>query len=516
MNSRSDGSRVKKTIANTSVGLIYKLVALIANFASRTIFIAYLGIEYTSVSSVFTQVLMVLSFAELGIGSAITYSLYKPLAEKDYCRIAGLMNLYKAAYRTIAAVVFLVGAALLPFVNHIITDVPNVKEDIRLIYFLYVLNTSVSYLLIYKSTLLTANQQGYVISAVNAIFVIVRTIFQIVVIAIWKDFILYLILTIAFTALQNGVSALIADKKFTTIKAYPKERVSKEERKSIFKNVKALSLYKVSGTVLNGTNSIIVSSMISSAIVGFISNYSMIINEIYALALQFLSSVTSSIGNLAASEDRKRQYLLFRIMNFVCTYFFALCSVCLYVLLDEFVGDVWLGGEYIIDKWLVFFLCFDFFLKGNTTLVASYRDANGLFVQGQYRPLIMAIINIIASITGALVWGAPGVYAGSVIARLVTQFWFDPYVIYKHAFKEKVINYFKEYAVWFVVVVLGVMVSAALNSFIKIENPLISFIVHGTVCAVAVTGLSLIIYGRTTIFKETVAYIKGFVTKRKA
>lgn len=515
MSEGTNRSRVKNTLKNTALGLAMKFVTLIANFAVRTVFIRYLGIEYTGVSAVFTDILTVLSFAELGMGSAITFALYKPIAEKDYRQIARLMNLYKTAYRAIAATVFIVGLALVPVLDKIISNAPTIKESLTVIYLMYIANTSMSYLLIYKSTLLTANQQAYVISSVHVWIVVARTVIQMAVIMLFRQFLLYLILNISFTVLQNVIISIKADKQFAQIKQYKNERLSREESKKIFKNIKAMALYKVSGTVLNGTNSIVISTFLGAGFVGFATNYTMIINEIYALSLQFLNSVTASIGNLVASEDNERQYELFRKLNFVCEWFFCLCTACLLVLLDEFIGTVWLGEEYLISFWAVLFLCLDFYIKGNTTVVSSFRNANGLFVQGQYRPLVMAVLNIVISIIAVNVIGLPGVYLGTVLSRATTQMWYDPLIVYKHAFKKSAKSYFGEYIVWLAVLVTSVVVTKLLNSYIIIPIPVISFVVHALVCAAVVCLLAAVIFSRYRVFHDSIAYVSGIIKKKK-
>jgi len=239
----------------------------------------------------------------------------------------------------------------------------------------------------------------------------------------------------------------------------------------------------------------------------------MIINEIYALALQFLNSVTASIGNLVASKDNQRQYDLFRMLNFVCEWFFCLCTACLFVLLDEFIGTVWLGADYLISFWAVLFLCLDFFIKGNITLVSSFRNANGLFVQGQYRPLIMAVLNIVLSIIAVKLMGLPGVYLGTILSRVATQLWYDPLILHKHAFQKSAKGYFGEYVVWVVILVLAVVITKMLNGMIVIPIPVISFVVHALVCAAVVCLLAAIIFSRYKVFHASLAYVAGMAKK---
>ena len=515
MSKDASKSRVKNTLINTAFGIFVKIITLVLNFVTRTVFIKYLGVEYTGVSAVFTDILTVLSFAELGIGSAITFSLYKPIENKDNKKISALLNLYRKAYRIIAVAIFVIGVSLVPFLDKLITNVPIVKENLIIIYLLYVFNSAVSYLLIYKSTLLMASQQAYVISSVNLCVMIVRALLQIFAVVLFRQFILFLIIAIVSTIIQNLIISFKSSERFKDITPYKNEKISKDERKKIFKDVKALSLYKISGTVLNGTNNIVISAVLGANIVGLVSNYTLIIAEIYSMALQFLNSVTASIGNLVVSKDNERQYEIFRIMNFACECFFCICTVCLYNLLDEFVGSIWLGNEFIINKWTVMLICIDFYIKGNTTLIGSFRNANGLFVQGQYRPLIMALLNIVIAIIGAKIFGVAGVFLGSVIARVATQLWFDPLIIYKHAFRKSVKGYFGEYAVWLFILIFCSLVAKMLNSLIIISSPIISFIVHGVVCVTIVCLTIFVIFGKNKVFRNSLVYAVNIVKKKK-
>ncbi len=502
-------SRVRNTLMNTTFGIVVKFITLFSNFLIRTVFIRYLGIEYTGVSAVFTDLLNMLSFAELGIGTAITYALYRPIAQEDHLQIAKVMNLFKKAYRIIALVIFSVGILLVPFLDRLITNVPSVKESITLIYILYIVNTSVSYLFIYKSTLLTANQQAYVVSLISVICTMLRIAIQTVVIALFRNFILFLVIGIVFTVVQNLIISIRANREFEEILQYKKEQLSSGEKKHIFKDVKALVLYKVSGTVLTGTDNLIISSMLGANIVGFVSNYSLIVAETYHLALQFLNSVTASLGNLIASKDEQKQYSTFQVINFACETFFTICTVGLFCLLDEFVGTIWLGEEFLVSRWVILLLCLDFFLKGNATIVNSFRNANGLFVQGQYRPLAMAILKLIISVAAVIKMGLPGIYLGTVIARICTQLWYDPWILYKHAFRKNVKFYIQEYLAWVVVLCASVAASEYVNHFISIRIPIISFAVHGIICGLITVLFATLMFWHSGKIHQMLIYIKS-------
>ena len=156
-------SRTAKTVLNTVSGILNRFCNTILSFVLRTVFIYTLGIQYTGVSSVFTDILTMLSLSELGISTAIATALYKPLHDKDNSKIRKLMKFYKNAYRYIAIFIFIVGILLLPFLKYLITDIPDIKENIYLIFIFYMMKTSISYLFVYKSTILNADQKQYVV-----------------------------------------------------------------------------------------------------------------------------------------------------------------------------------------------------------------------------------------------------------------------------------------------------------------------------------------------------------------
>ena len=343
---RAKYSRKKYTLLNTSFGIANRCVVLITNFVLRTIFINYLGIEYTGVSAVFTDILTILSFAELGIGSAITYSLYKPIEQNDYKEIASIMHLYKIAYRLIAVFIFLVGFVLAPFINLIVPCSPNIVEDIRLIFLLYVFNSASSYLLIYKSSLLVASQQGYYQSLINSGTHIAKAVVQTILIIELKNFILFLIIEILFNVLNNIVVSYFADRCFYMIRKYPYESLSKDRIFGILKNVKALSIYRICGVITNGLTSMLVSALVSIEMVGYVSNYTLVIQQIYTFTLQFFNAATASIGNLAASKDKHRQETVFETLFCYGAMFFCIFAVVLFNVLNDFIVDIWLGKQY--------------------------------------------------------------------------------------------------------------------------------------------------------------------------
>lgn len=492
-------SRTKNVLLGTASGIAVRFLTLLFNFVLQTVFIKLLGIQYTGVARLFTDVLTVLSFAELGIGSAVTYALYKPVAENDALQIAKLMNFYKSAYRMVAATVFVIGSLLIPFLDYLVKDVPDIKEDIRIIYFLYLLNTTSSYLLIYKSAILDAKQKKYIISKIEGAMVLLRLILQSIVLIIFREFIFYLITEWFMTILKNLLIARRANAEYDT---QLKVKLGSKEKKRLFMDIGALAMYQISSVVLSGTDSMIISAVLGTSLVGYISYYKLITGQITAIMQQFFWSANASVGNLAV-EDKGggRQYELFKSIDFAVFWLTAFCTTCLYVLLNPFV-EIWLGREYQLNQAIVLVLLLDFVVCNFIRVVAMFRTANGLFVQGRYRPVIMAGLNIILSIAGAHIWGLSGVLLATVIARVTTQMWYDPWLVYKEAFKKGVFDYYKRYFCYVITIIISVACAVFLCSLLQGRNLWIIFSCKAAICIVVSNIVIILLWHRTDEYKK--------------
>lgn len=251
-------SRTQYAIKNASITTCMQIVNIILGFVSRTIFIYLLNSDYLGVNSLFTNILTVLSFAELGIGNAIVFSLYKPIAENDKKKIQALMKFYKNAYWLIGGFIFFAGLCVIPFLGIIINEKPVIDESLTLIYFLYLSNTAISYFFSYKKTLITACQKDYVVQVYTRVFQFIQLVMQSIFLLITHNFIIYLIILIICTIGQNIALSIKADKMFPILKENNNNVLLEEEKKSIFDNVKALFVYKFGSVILNGTDNIII------------------------------------------------------------------------------------------------------------------------------------------------------------------------------------------------------------------------------------------------------------------
>lgn len=505
-------SRVNAVAINTAFGIGQKIITVIANLAIQIVFVRSLGEQYTGISSLFTSLLTVLSFAELGIGNAITYNLYKPIAENDTDRICRYMKLYSTAYKLVALVVFVVGIACCPFLKYIVKGVPDIKESITFIYLFFVVDTAASYLLIYKATFLNACQENFILSIVHTLIAVLKTIFTVIFLLVWKSYYAYLIFTVIATVSQNIIVSKVADKKYPFLKNKNVPSLEKTEMKRIFKDVYAMSLYKVSGTVLKGSDNIIISSGIGTAPLGIMANYNFIIRQISDIILQFFSATTSSIGNLTTENNTEHEHNIFEALNFIAFWLFGFSAIGVYVVAHPFV-ELCFGEKFVCETAILIALVADLYTTGLMSPVSSFRTSHGLFVQGKYRPAIMAILNITLSIALLKPLGILGVYIATVISRLTTQAWFDPYILYKNVFKKSPFIYYRKYLLRIVVIVACAALTMAVAESVTLNSLWLTVIIRIILCIIIPNTVIAVAFFKTKEFKMVFAMAKSVFFK---
>lgn len=547
-------SRTQNTVLNTAAGMTAKAFNIITGFIMRSIFISTLGAEYAGISSLFTDLLTLLSFAELGISSAIAFSLYKPVAEGDNRKISALMQFYKRAYQLVAGVVLGLGLALIPFMDTLVPAEkinPAIRDDVAKyiipIYVLYVINSAVSYLQIYKATLLTAHQENRKVTSVQMIMSVVRVLVEACILLslnlVIKEnrtiiYIVYLVAGIIITRTTNLIISRYVDKRYPDIDYNTKESLSGEEKKKLYKDVSALMIYKVCSQINTSLDSIVISSFFGPLWVGYVSNYRLAAAKVRQVVLQLFSSVLPSMGNLAVEKDSEYQHKTFKSLQFMAFWICCFCSTCFVVLLNPFIR-LWLRNEeFIMSMWMPVIVAAVFYSSTIMNPIASVRNANGLFVQGKYRPVAMCLINIGASILLAISLGqngaAPeagvlGIRAATLVSHCLTMQWYDPYIVYKHVFKKPLRSYFSMFfrhlgvtagsiAVTYGLGILlfGNCESDRANAFAGIfaNTPdIVSFIVKCVLCVIIPNAFIILLYRKTEEYRRFVGVFAAFIKK---
>lgn len=502
-----NASRLDNSLRNIKYTALAQAVNFLIVFISRRVFVLVLSSEYLGLNGVFSNILSMLSLAELGLGSAICFCLYKPIFEKDHKTINSIMLFYKKAYTLIGTVIFVIGAALTPFLNFIVEELPDIRY-IRLIYILFVLNSASSYFFVYKKTLLIADQKQYISNVIHQAFVFLMNVLQIVFLLLTHNYFSYLIIMIASTVGQNIFVSALVSKKYPYLDMKHAEPLDKETRKEVFKNIRAMTSHRIGGVVVNGTDNIIMAKCVSVVSVGLYSNYYLIKNTLISVFALFFQSITSSIGNLGAeTEDGVRKEQVFNILNFVSAWVIGFSSICLFVLYNPFI-ELWVGREYLFDMKIVAMIVVNFYMYGMRQSVLTTRDALGIFWYDRHKPIFEAVINLVFSIPLAMVMGISGVLLGTLISTVTTSLWVEPYVLYKHGFQKNCVGYFGKYFLYTAVTVGAGAACWYLCSLLTISNMLLLFVAKALICGIISNIVFLLVYFKTKPFQAFVNILK--------
>ena len=499
-------TRTHNSIRNIIFGLANQVIVLLLNFVSRTVFIRVLGAEYLGINGLFLNIVTVLSLMDLGIGNAMVYSFYKPIAKNDHDKIAALISFYKKMYNLIALLVLIIGIMIIPILNLIVktdNDIPLLK----LYYILFLFNTVLSYLFVYKSSIITADQKQYLVNMYSSVFTAIKTIAQLLVLLITGNYILYLVINFMFTFINNIAIAVKADKMYPFIRK--KSNLEKFEKISILNNIKSMFLYKICGVLLNGTDNIIISMLVGTIWVGYYSNYSMLITAVSNFITIVFTSMYASIGNMVQKSDEKRKYEIFNIILMIGFWITIISTSCFSTLINDFI-ELWAGREYVFDNHIVIAIIINFYLFCVLNPIWSFRDATGLFKKTKYIMLFTAVINIVLSIILGKIFGVFGVLISTAISRLVTYFWYEPVVLYKDFFGKSSKEYFGKQILFAIVTITSVIICLGCGSILK-DVTWINLIIKTVLCFI-VSNLCFIVINMKTdefkyIFKKLLTYI---------
>lgn len=504
-------SRTKNSVINSIYASMAQLVTILLTFVVRTVFIKTLSAEYLGVNGLFTNIITMLSLADLGIGISIPYTLYKPLAEDNKSKIKALMKLYSKIYNIIGLIVLIVGIAITPFLKYIIKDMPKIPE-INLIYILFVINAACSYFFVYKQLLMDSDQKGYIASKITMIATIIKSIIEVLILYITKNYIAYLLVSIMVTILQNLAISMKCDKMYPYIKEKTEEKVSKEDVRELRKNTSALVIYRIGTVALTGTDSIIISKFIGVVAVGIYSNYILITNAITKVISQIFSAITSSIGNLVVTADEKKSEEILYKLQFLNFWLYTFFSVCVIALINPFI-NLWVGEQYLLDNYVAFAIGLNLYVLGMQNVVTSFRNAYGLFVQGKYRPVIMTIVNIILSIWWAQLIGILGVILATAFSRIFIVGIYDPIVLFKYGLKNRPKKYFITYVKYFIVFVVLSAISLYIVSLINIGNIGI-WIIMGCILVIVINIILAILFYNDENFIFYKNKLKSIIEKK--
>ena len=517
---KKSNSRTTNTIFNFMTTIGGQVLTITMQFIVRTVFIKTLGTSYLGISGLFSNILSMLSLAELGVGNAILFKLYEPIAKENHQRIKVLMKFYRTIYTYIGIIVALIGLTLIPFLPYLINDYDKLEKlhiNAGFIFILYLLQSVSSYFFFaYKSAIVRASQKEYLLTMVKYITTTVSTITQIVLLIFFRNFILYVIILLMTIIVENIIYAMIANKMYPYLRTRTKDKLEKEEVVGIFKDCGALLLYKLNEFVLKATDNIVLSMFMGLDMVALYSNYYVFYTTMKVILERIFTSVAHSVGNLHTTHNAKHEYQVFEAINFVSALAGGIFFVGLFGVADEFILN-WIGEEWIIPAPFAFLMGLEIFTTSLRKVLDKYRNAMGLFQQAKYRPLAGMIINLVFSVILVNYWGICGVLLGTIVADWSTCMWFDSMILHKYGF-DNVYSvkryYFKVIKYLLVTVAVGIADVFICQHFLT-GFGWISFVIHGLICVVTTISAFAAVSWRTEEFKYFYRLMNRFTKKIK-
>ena len=505
--------RTEKSILNVESNFFIYTFRSIMLFIVRTIFIKVLGKEYLGLDGLFTNILFVLSITELGISNAINYSLYKPLANKDYKKISSLMSFYKRLYIVIGTIIAVLGLIIMVFLNRIVKTAPS-DINIYIIYAIYLFDTVNLYFISYKETLIIADQKNYKLTGYNFIFFLILYLLQIFVLVKYHSFLLYLLVKITVLLVQRVLINRYITKEYKEVNFNCDDKVDSKDMKVIKTNIKGMFFHKLGFYAVNSTDNIIISAFLNLSLVGIYSNYLSLLSMLNTLLSSSYKAITSSFGNLIVMENKEMQESIFEKINYAGHLLYSFVSIGLVLLINQFI-TLWIGQSYRLSFIVVIFICMNFYIEGMRQSIDSIKDASGTYDQDKYIPIIQAVLNIIISVALVKPLGILGVVLGTFISNILLPCWNRPYVIYKYVFKSSPRNYYINYIKNLIVVFIISFISYYAITYLNLKVSLINFIINILVYCVIYFILIFIIYFKNDNFKFYIDLFKTKIIKTK-
>ncbi len=471
--------RTKNAVRNIAFGSLSRMMNIVLPFISRTVILYVLGTEYLGLSSLFSSILSFLSLTELGVGSALTYSMYEPIAKEDKSAICALMNLYRKLYFFIGSLILLFGLALMPFLRKLIQGEVPADINIYLLYLLYLLNAVLSYwLFAYKNALLQAHQRNDINSKISMIIIPISYVVMLGALAITKNYYWYILWMPVFTILTNILRAIYVEKLFPGL--VPAGQISQKQKESITKKVAALFGTKLNTVVLHAADNIVMSAFLGLNVIAVYGNYYYIMSSITGFLGICYSSMTAGLGNSLVLEPEEKNYSDFLKFSFMNSWLVGWCTVCLVCLYQPFMF-LWVHEELMFPFSIALQFALYFFIYQIRKIPITYKDAAGIWWEDRFRPYVCMVVNLILNIILVQIIGVSGIILSTVFSLLISIPW-ENYTIFKYVFHRNSKEYYGKMAVYFLSMAAGGLMTYLLCSLLP--DGFLPLLIRAAICLV--------------------------------
>lgn len=500
--------RKKSSFKNMITAVSSNVLTIIVGLVAQAVFIKILGSEYLGLNGLFSNVISMLGIVELGMGSAIIYNMYKPIAENDHEKIKSLMQFYKKSYRIITLIISIIGIMIIPFIKYIV-DIESVTVDINvyLVYILFLLETICSYILSYKRSMLYADQKEYITNIIHMGYTILVNTMQLTFLYFTHDYYLYLIIKVMMRLVENIVISSYVNRRYSYLLDNNVTKLDSKTEKDIFQKIRALFFHKIGTFIVSGTDNIIISKYLGLVTVGLYSNYYMIINAVQTVINHIIQATRASVGNLLVTESKTKQFDVFNKIRFVNFWISCFSSICIFVIMDSFI-TIWIGYKFVLPTKVLLVLVINFFIVSSRSTYGAFKEAAGIFYEDRFVPIIESLLNIVLSIIFVKKFGLMGVFMGTIGSGLVLWCYSYPKYVYNKLFGRKIADYIKETIYYFIIFILIAGFTYSLAILISFDNVYLQFISNVLIALIVPNVIMLLLFSKDENFKYFINMIK--------
>ncbi len=504
--------RTRNATRNIIFSGLSQVIGILMPFAMRSIMIHFLGVEYLGLNGLFRSILSILNLAELGVGSAMVFSMYKPIAEDDTETICALMKLYRTIYRIIGLFILTVGLIFTPFLSHLIKD--DIPSDVNLfvLYFMNLGSTVLTYwLFAYKNSLLVAHQRTDIGSKISLAVNFVGYVIKIISLVVFRNYYIYLAVQIITQVTSNVLIAYRVNKLFPMY--HPNGNLPREKILGIAIRVRDLFTSKFSYVISDSADTLVISKFLGLTVLAIYQNYYFIISSLKSMIEVIVGACIAGIGNSLVTESSEKNYKDLQKMTVLLGWVMAVASAMLLCMYQPFM-NLWMGEEHMLS--LNYVICFViyFYSIGMNKLINMFKDAAGIWTLDKWRPLTAALVNLGLNLATVKWLGLYGVLLSTVVSIVVVQIPWLFHNLFKTIFPHE---YMWKYTISFCGMILIALTGCTVAWFAcsllnlslwptLISNAIISFAISN--------AIFFAIYGSTPLFKESITQIKRAVLKR--
>ena len=500
-------SRISNSKKNIVYGVTKQLIGIGLTFCVRTLLIYRLGVQYQGLNSLFSSILQILNLTDLGFSAAVTYILYKPIADDDTETICCIVAFLKKVYRIVGTVLLVIGAVVSLFIPYLISgDYPN-DINIYLLFYIFLINSSISYFLFaYKSTLLTALQRDDLVSKAHLISSITMRIIQIGVLFLFKNFYFFALVMVLGSIINNLLAQFFSRKFFPQF--IPKGRMDSELKKDLKKQVSAVFVNRLSDVARNGFDDVIISTLLGLTLVAVYDNYYYILTAIVGFMSIVIHGVRASVGNSIVTESIEKNYNDLRRFSFLFMWLSGWCSVCLLCLYQPFMR-IWMSNnnEVVFPDHIMFLFCLYFYTLCVTHTKNIYSEARGLFWECRFLYIIEAVANLVLNIVLGYFFGIIGIIVATIITIVLINFFCGARILFKHYFTFGYYRFLIDHLKYGIITtIVGGGCYCICRYFIP--DGVIGFLIRIVVCIFVPNILFLSVYCKTKLFKDCLRIVK--------